>query len=77
MPENTPSEPTDDVVLPENNKVLTTVVFALGSTSVALVGAFAASVLKKTAVLTYLNLGHAVETKGKVWLSSRFRDFSK
>ena len=68
MPENTPSEPTDDVVLPENNKVLTTVVFALGSTSVALVGAFAASVL---------NLGHAVETNGKVWLSSRFRDFSK
>lgn len=75
MSKNTPSEATEAPLEPEDHKVFTTLMFTIGSASVVFVGSLAAMVLKKTAILTCQNLGHAIETKGKVWAPSKFRDF--
>jgi hypothetical protein len=75
MSENTPSEVTDDDMRPEDHKVLTVLVFTVASASVAVLGTVAAIVLQKTTIITRQNLGHVLETKGKVWNKSKFRKF--
>ena len=57
---------------PENG--WSTLVYALGSASVLLVGALAVGVVAKTSRLSYANIGHLIVTKGKVWEPSRFRN---
>lgn len=61
---------------PLASKVLTTAFFGASSSLVVAVGTVAAVVLKRTTVLTWQNIAHTLLTKGRVWLPSKYRDFS-
>ena len=76
-----PSEPTpsESVVAPLGpiaSKVLTTAIFGASSSIVLAVGVVSAVVFKRTTVLTFQNIAHTLLTKGRVWLPSKYRDFS-
>jgi hypothetical protein len=76
-----PSEPTpgESVVTPLGpiaSKVLTTAIFGASSSIVLAVGVVSAVVFKRTTVLTFQNIAHTLLTKGRVWLPSKYRDFS-
>lgn len=61
---------------PIASKALTTAIFSASSSLVVAVGVVAAVVTKRTAVLTFQNVAHMLLTKGRVWLPSKYRDFS-
>lgn len=76
-----PSEPTAGQkatapLSPLASKVLTTAFFGASSSLVVAVGTIAAVVLKRTTVLTFQNVAHTLLTKGRVWMPSKYRDFS-
>lgn len=76
-----PSEPApgESVVAPLGpiaSKVLTTAIFGASSSIVLAVGVVSAVVFKRTTVLTFQNIAHTLLTKGRVWLPSKYRDFS-
>lgn len=58
------------------SKVFTTAVFGASASLVVALGTLSAVVLKKTTVLTYQNFAHTLLTKGRVWLPSKYRNFS-
>ena len=67
------SEPTPGAIA---SKVLTTAIFGASSSIVLAVGVVSAVVFKRTTVLTFQNIAHTLLTKGRVWLPSKYRDFS-
>ena len=82
-PESIQPEPTptngETVIAPLGpiaSKALTTAIFGASSSLVVAVGIVGAVVAKRTAVLTYQNIAHTLLTKGRVWLPSKYRNFS-
>lgn len=61
---------------PIASKVLTTAIFGASSSLVVAVGVVSAVVFKRTTVLTFQNVAHTLLTKGRVWLPSKYRNFS-
>ena len=79
QPEPTPTTNGETVISPLGpiaSKALTTAIFGASSSLVVAVGIVGAVVAKRTAVLTFQNIAHTLLTKGRVWLPSKYRDFS-
>ena len=72
----TPGESAVAPLGPIASKVLTTAIFGASSSLVVAVGVVSAVVFKRTTVLTYQNVAHTLLTRGRVWLPSKYRDFS-
>lgn len=68
-------------IIPEatslQTKIVTSVAFAVGTASVATVSYLSGLVLHHTLRLTTLNLRHLISSKGKVWETTKFRNFDK
>lgn len=74
--EPTPGESVVAPLGPIASKVLTTAIFGASSSIVLAVGVVSAVVFKRTTVLTFQNIAHTLLTKGRVWLPSKYRDFT-
>ena len=74
--EPTPGESAVAPLGPLASKVLTTAIFGASSSLVVAVGVVSAVVFNRTTVLTFQNVAHTLLTKGRVWLPSKYRNFS-
>ncbi len=74
--QSAPVQPVVGPLGPIASKALTTAIFGASSSLVVAVGIVGAVVAKRTAVLTFQNIAHTLLTKGRVWLPSKYRDFS-